>query len=201
MSIYTKLKKLNNLPQKESMYNRFKVHYWDFIESKSWRYDPSYKAASNYFDAVCFKYKEYPSSFVINKIKNHPSYKKDRIFKQAMNGYLKDLLKNSNYNGSRHCNQFLIDSEGILKYIGKDRANLPSSKYVRIDDGIKDWRYTYESGKVIERKDSQYYFVNPYTAYYFNHKRTQLVSYTRYNHVKLTIKELKFYGFYQEPIY
>ena len=78
-------------------------------------------------------------------------------------------------------------------YFHKDNLSFPGY--------LKDWRYTYESGKVIERKDSQYYFVNPYTAYYFNHKRTQLVSYTRYNHVKLTIKELKFYGFYQEPIY
>ena len=194
MSVYNKLKLICEKPQKESMTYRFKKrNFLAFLESKSWRNDPAFCEALSYFDAVCFKYKGYPSSFIINKIKNNSHYKHDRIFKTTINSFLYDLLKNDH-------DHFLIDDKGFLKYKGPDRSKLKSTKYKRIDDGINYWRYTYANNIIIDRKCGEYFFVE-YIKYFYIDYRKQLQQGTRSLETKLTIKQLKFYGFYQEPEY
>src|SRR5690606_36655912 len=96
---------------------------------------------------------------------------------------------------------FLIDEKGFLRYTGPDKSKLPSSKIKRVDDGIKNWRYNYENNKIIDRENGEYFFIDYYTNSFYSEYRKRQVTYTNVTKTKLTIKQLKFYGFYKEPEY
>src|SRR5699024_10051284 len=105
MSVHNKIKLFCEKPQKESITHRFKEgNYWEYLEKKSKYHNPVFNEGRVYFDSVCFKYKDNPSSFVLAKIKKHSRHKYDSVSKRMINERISSLLKND-------LDDFLIDEK------------------------------------------------------------------------------------------
>lgn len=198
MSVYNKIKLIQNKLNRETINHRFKPLGWIHIEDRSFKHDTVYCEARDYFDSVCYKYRGSKCSFVLKKIKAHPRYIHDRIFKKVMDDCIHELLKRIDHSYFR-TKEFTCNREGVLVHLAEDRSCLNQKKRFSMtkceDDGVMDFEYKYRSGTTIQRISNIYYFINNEHYTYYSKYTQSYIPAVRTFKSQLNKKELIKYGF------